>query len=162
MLNISFEGKDLYENEAIVVLINDQLKIDNETMALDQKYHSIISKTIVDKNRFEGKLGQTIALTAVDKDGKIKHLIIIGIGNESSLSEYQVEELGGIMYSKAKAVKSSTVGFDARGRIGNFSAEQVAPLVASGALLAAYRFDKYFTKQTEQEKFVIKDLLLNE
>ena len=31
MLNISFEGKDLYEYEAIAVLINDQLKIDNET-----------------------------------------------------------------------------------------------------------------------------------
>ena len=87
MLNISFEGKDLYEYEAIAVLINDQLKIDNETMTIDQKYHSIISKTIVDKNRFEGKFGQTVALTVVDKDSKIKHLIILGIGNESSVSE---------------------------------------------------------------------------
>jgi leucyl aminopeptidase len=157
MLNISFEGKDLYENEAIVVLINDQLKIDNETMAIDQKYHAIISKTITNKNRFEGKFGQTIVLTAVDKDGKIKHLIIIGIGNESSLLEYQVEEIGGIMHSKAEAVKASTIGFSASGRIGNFSSDQVASLLSSGALLAAYKFDKYFTKQTEQEKFVVKD-----
>ncbi len=157
MLNISFEGKDLYDNEAIAVLINDQLKIDNETMVVDQKYHGLISKTIADKNRFEGKTGQLLSLTAVDKEGKIKHLIIVGIGNESSISEYQMEELGARIYSKAEATKASSVGFKVAGRIGNFSEDQVASLLASGALLAAYKFDKYFTKKTQQEKFVTKD-----
>lgn len=157
MLNISFECKDLYENEAIAVLINDQLKIDNETMSIDQKYHGIISKTIIDKNRFEGKLGQILSLTVVDKDGKIKHLIIVGMGNESDISEYQIEELGGRIYSKAEDLKALTIGFNAVGRIGNFSADQVASLLASGALLAAYKFDKYFTTKTQQEKFVTKD-----
>ena len=37
MLNISFEEKDLFASDAIAVLVNDQLKIDKELMAIDQR-----------------------------------------------------------------------------------------------------------------------------
>ena len=36
-----------------------------------------------------------------------------------------------------------------------FAATEVAVLLASGGLLAAYKFDKYLTKQEEEDKFVI-------
>jgi leucyl aminopeptidase len=160
MLNISFEGKDLYDNDAIAVLIDDQLKLDSETMAIDQKYHGIISKTIADKNKFEGKIGQSVSFAAIDKDGQIKQIIILGTGNESDISEYQIEELGGHIYSKAEHLKARSVGFKVTSRIGNFNEEQTASLLASGALLAAYKFNKYFTQKTEQEKFETKDFNL--
>ena len=38
MLNISFEEKNLYDNESIAILVNDQLKIDGDIMTLDQKH----------------------------------------------------------------------------------------------------------------------------
>ena len=157
MLNISFESKDLYDSEAIAVLINDKLTMNNEVTAIDQKYHGIISKTIMDKNKFEGKFGQFISCLAQDVDGRVKQLIIIGIGNEANIVEYQIEELGGHIYTKAEILKALSVGFKVTENIGNFSQEQVGALLASGAHLAAYKFNKYFTQKTTQEKFVTKD-----
>ena len=53
MLKVSFENKDLDNNEAIAIIINDQLKIDSETLLIDQKHHGLISKTIKDKRIFK-------------------------------------------------------------------------------------------------------------
>ncbi|MEM6338983.1 MAG: leucyl aminopeptidase, partial [Pseudomonadota bacterium] len=72
MLNISFEEKDLFVNDAIAVLVNDQLKIDKDLMATDQKFHGLISKTIQNENKFKGKLGQVVVLSSTDKDGNAK------------------------------------------------------------------------------------------
>lgn len=157
MLNISFEEKDLYLNEAIAVLINDQLKIDGEVMDIDQKYHGLISKTIQDTNKFKGGFGQALSLTTTDKDGQLMNIIIVGIGDEAKLKSYQLEEVGGKIYSRAKAAKASSVGIKVNDRVGEFGENETAALLASGGLLAAYRFDKYLTKQKEEEKFVTSD-----
>ena len=157
MLNISFEEKDLYLNEAIAVLINDQLKIDGEVMDIDQKYHGLISKTIQDTNKFKGEFGQALSLTTTDKDGQLMGIVIVGIGDEAKLKSYQLEEVGGEIYSRAKAAKASSVGIKVNGRVGKFGENETAALLASGGLLAAYRFDKYLTKQKEEEKFVTSD-----
>ena len=49
MLKVSFENKDLDNNEAIAFIIGDNLKMDSETLLTDQKYHGLISKTIKDE-----------------------------------------------------------------------------------------------------------------
>ncbi|MDP4709099.1 MAG: leucyl aminopeptidase [Rickettsiaceae bacterium] len=154
MLNISFEEKNLYDNEAIAVLVNDQLKIDGDVMTLDQKHHGLISKTIQNANKFKGTVGQTLSLTTTDKDGTLRNIIIVGIGDESKLEAYQLEEVGGKIYSAAKASKSLNVGINALSRIGSFEPTEVASLLASGGFLAAYSFNKYLTKRKEEEKFV--------
>jgi leucyl aminopeptidase len=153
MLNITFESEDLFENEAIAILINNKLQLDQDIIEIDQKYHGIISKTIKNSNKFSGALGQTINLTTTDKEGTIKNLVIIGIGAESNLAQYQIEELGGKLYSAADSLKASTIGIKINGKIGEFTEVQAASLIASGGMLAAYKFDKYFTKLTESEKF---------
>ncbi len=158
MLNISFETTDLYANDAIAILINDQLHMDKHLMEIDQKHHGMISKNIKDKNKFEGKFGQALNLTTSDKDGNLRNLIILGIGDEAKLEEYQLEQLGGKIYAYAKAAKALSVGFSATDvRVGDFKGNKLASIVASGALLAAYTFDKYRTTQKEVEKFATKD-----
>ena len=157
MLNISFEEKDLYVNEAIAVLINDQLQINNEVMEIDQKYHGLISKTIQDVNKFKGKLGQALSITAADKDGNLRNVIIIGIGDEAKIQSYQLEEVGGKIYSKAKLSRISSVGAIVSSRIGEFDENEVASLLGSGAMLASYKFNKYLTKQKEEEKLDVED-----
>jgi len=154
MLNISFEEKNLYDNESIAILVNDQLKIDGDIMTLDQKHHGLISKTIQNTNKFKGTVGQTLSLTTTDKDGALRNIIIVGIGDESKLKAYQLEEVGGKIYSAAKASKSLNVGINALSRIGSFEPNIVAALLASGGFLAAYSFNKYLTKRKEEEKFV--------
>lgn len=157
MLNISFEGKDLFTNSAIAVLVNDQLKIEKELMAIDQKFHGLISKTIQNETKFKGKFGQVVTLASTDKDGNAKTIIIVGIGNESKIKEFQLEELGGKIYSSTKAVKAQNVGIEINGRIGDFSKEKIAAFLGSGAVLSSYKFDKYKTKLKEEEKFDVDD-----
>lgn len=153
MLNISFEEKDLFINEAIAVLVNDQLKIDKDLMAIDQKFHGLVSKTIQNENKFKGEFGQIAVLASTDKEGNSKTIIIVGIGDESKIKEFQLEELGGKIYSNAKASKAKNVGIEISGRVGNFTAEKVAAYLGSGAMLASYKFDKYKTKLKEEQKF---------
>ena len=157
MLNISFEEKNLFENDAIVVLVNDQLKLDKELMIIDQKFHGLISKTIQNKNKFKGKFGQTVLVTSTDRDGNAKDIIIVGTGDESKIKEFQLEEIGGKIYSNAKAMKSKNIGVEINGRVGTFSVEQVASCLASGGVLASYKFDKYQTKLKEEDKFDVCD-----
>lgn len=157
MLNISFEEKDLFANDAITVLVNDQLKIDKDLMATDQKFHGLISKTIQNENKFKGKFGQIVALSSTDKDGNAKTIIIAGIGDESKIKEFQLEEIGGKIYSNAKAAKAKNVGIEINGRVGEFSVEKAAALLGSGAVLASYKFDKYQTKLKDEEKFDVDD-----
>ncbi|MDC0864519.1 leucyl aminopeptidase [Rickettsiaceae bacterium] len=157
MINISFEEKDLCSNEAIAILISDQLKIDDQTTKLDQKHHGLISKSIQDENKFKGKFGQTLNLTTTDIDGHIRHIIVIGIGDESKLKEYKLEEIGSKIYSNAKRMRAKSVGLAIDNRIAEFSIHEVASILASGALLGSYKFDKYLTKQKEEEKFVTED-----
>jgi leucyl aminopeptidase len=157
MLNVSFEKKDLFANDAIAVLVNDQLKIDKDLMAIDQKFHGLISKTIQNANKFNGKFGQAVTVSSTDTNGDAKAIIIVGIGNESEIKEFQIENLGGIIYSSAKAAKAINVGIEVSGRVGEFTKNKVAALFGSGGVLASYKFDKYQTKLKAEEKFDTTD-----
>lgn len=158
MMNISFEGKNVFDSEAIAVLINEDLSLDKRTMELDQKFHGVISKIIQNERKFKAMLGQVVATSAMDKEGNLKTIIIIGLGDESQIKEYQIEEIGGKIYSYAKAAKANNVAVESKSAINEYQPEQVSALLASGALLASYKFDKYKTQQKEDEKFDVADL----
>jgi leucyl aminopeptidase len=155
MLNVSFREKKLYKNEAITVLINDQLKIYNDILEIDKQLQHLILKAIRNASRFQGRFGQTLFLSIIEKNEKLQNIIVVGIGNEKKLKSYQLEELGGIIYSRAKEAQANSVKIRVDYRIGLFLETEIAVLLASGGLLAAYKFDKYLTKQKEEDKFVI-------
>lgn len=156
MININFTSEDLSESQAIAVFINEQLKIDNPTMLIDQHCHGLISKTIQSKKRFVGKFSQIEVLTSTSKDGQIKYLILVGIGDEGKLESSCIEELGGKILATATSLKTATVSVKLEEKLGKFEQNTAAALIGSGAMLASYKFDKYITKQTEEDKFSIE------
>ncbi|MDP5020270.1 MAG: leucyl aminopeptidase, partial [Rickettsiaceae bacterium] len=99
MLKISFENKDLDNNEAIAVIIGDDLKMDSETLLIDQKYHGLISKTIKDERIFKPEYGHSKVLTTTNKDGEIRYLILISFGSQEHISEVRIEEIGGKIHT---------------------------------------------------------------
>jgi len=160
MLKISFENKPI-NTRAIAIIINDQLKLDPETLHIDQQFHGIISKTINDKKIFNPKYGYSKILTATNKEGEIHHLILLAIGSENDVTEVKIEETGGRIHSLASHCKANLVGIKLGSKIGSFSPEEAAAQLASGALLASYRFNKYFTKKTEDEKFITEEFVID-
>lgn len=164
-LNISFANKDSSLNHqsapgqstsGIIIFINSQLNLDKELLLLDQQHHGIISKTIQNKLLFTGKFGQIKMVNSVNKDGEIKYLFIVGTGEEDKLTLACIEKLGGKVCSSANSAKISAIFLKVTGKIGDHSSDVFAAQIASGVLLASYKFDKYFTKLTESEKFALQ------
>jgi len=156
MLNINFTNEELLNTQGIAVFIDEQLKLDSNLITLDQQHHGLISKTIADKLQFTGKYGQIKIVPSVIKSGEIKYLIIAGLGSEEKLTEVKIEELGGKILQQATAAKISIIGLKVINKISKFSSQLFASLIASGAFLASYRFDKYRTTLKEAEKFAVE------
>lgn len=160
MLEVNFSEKELAQNKAVVVLVDEGLKLDQTLLGMDQKYHGLISKTIQSSSIFEGKFGQTKSHSFIEKDGELKTLIILGLGKESEVKSSTLEEIGGIVLACALKFKVSSVSVKIPGTIESFRRDEIAALIASGAMLASYRFDKYFTKQKDDEKFRVEKIEL--
>lgn len=153
--NIHFTSDELSNNQATIVFVNEKLQLDNNTLLLDQKYHGVISKTIQNKLAFNGKIGQISIVNYICKDGELKYFIIVCIGNDETLEDFLIEELGGKVFTKASSHKIKTIGTQITDNIGKYKSYEFAALISSGFLLSSYKFDKYKTKQTENEKFTI-------
>ncbi|MCC8417939.1 MAG: leucyl aminopeptidase [Rickettsia endosymbiont of Bryobia graminum] len=153
--NIKFLGTELSNNQATVVFINEQLKLDNELLMLDRQYHGLISKTIHNKLIFTGKIGQVKVVNSIGKDGEIKYLIIVGTGNETKLQNFNIEEMGARIFSSCNNYKIQTVGLRVSNNIAGYDLNVFSSLIASGFILASYKFDKYRTTQTEADKFIV-------
>ena len=156
MLEVSFEKK-IDNNEAIAVIISDDFKIDSQNLLIDQEYDGFISKIIKDKNFSTSVYGYSKVLSLINKEGVIRHLILIALGSEANISPAKIEEIGGQIYSLASSCKVSSVGIKPPKKVGHLKEEDIVALLGSGALLASYRFDKYHTTKNKDEKFTIKN-----
>ena len=156
MLNVNFTEEELLNTQALIVFIDDKLKLDSDLISLDQQHHGLISKTIANKLQFTGKYGQIKIIPSVVKSGEVKYLVLAGLGSEEKLTEVKIEELGGKILQNVTNAKIATIGLKIKNRISSFTSSLVASLIASGALLASYRFDKYRTTLKEADKFVVE------
>ena len=80
MLEVSFEKK-IDNNEAIAVIISDDFKIDSQNLLINQEYDGFISKIIKDKNFSTSVYGYSKVLSLINKEGVIRHLILIPLGS---------------------------------------------------------------------------------
>ena len=156
MLHVNFTEEESLNTQALIVFIDDKLKLDSELINLDQQHHGLISKTIANKLQFTGKYGQIKIIPSVVKSGEIKYLVLAGLGSEEKLTEVKIEELGGKILQNVTNAKIATIGLKIKNRISNFTSSHVASLIASGVLLASYRFDKYRTTFKKADKFVVE------
>ncbi|HJD62545.1 MAG TPA: leucyl aminopeptidase [Rickettsia endosymbiont of Degeeriella rufa] len=156
MLHVNFTEEESLNTQALIVFIDDKLKLDSELISLDQQHHGLISKTIANKLQFTGKYGQIKIIPSVVKSGEVKYLVLAGLGSEEKLTEVKIEELGGKILQNVTNAKIATIGLKIKNRISSFASSLVASLIASGALLASYRFNKYRTTLKEADKFVVK------
>ncbi len=155
MIDISITKKNNEKTDAIVILINNKLSLDKEISIIDQEeYNGIIAKTISNKLKFSGKFCQIQNCNIIDKKGNLKDIIIIGLGNENSLTENQIEEIGGKIQKQAYELKIRSLSIDINNDIGSIDKNNSAALIASGILLSSYRFNKYNTTITKEENFI--------
>ena len=161
MLNISFNANAIYENENIVIFIDEDYKLDAATAEFDAKFNQIITSGAKNHSKFKAKFGETCSFTVI-YGGSYKNIILIGTGKETELKSFKIEQLGGKAICVAKAKKFANLAVLVSRSLGSYKEEDVMALLGSGAMLGAYKFDKYFSTLSPEEKedkeFVVESL----
>lgn len=108
-------------------------------------------------NVFSGKKGQTLLIPSVRHREQL--LLIVGVGRRSELTHEQMRKLGAAAVTHARSVRAKNIACyepfpeNARGtKSGSTpSPVEIGQSIVEGALLAAYRYDKYMTRNLEEQ-----------
>jgi len=136
------------KTQAVVLLVGTDRKLSVAGQALNKQSGGAIAKAIATP-KFMGKRGQGISVIMPASSGT-ERVLVIGMGDGKKITPSVSENIGGSIVSFANhaGVKNAVVLVDS-GDAGR---------MAHGALLRSYRFDKYFTKKTAEEKPTLEAL----
>jgi leucyl aminopeptidase len=144
-MKISFAEPALPAKGAVVVLVEAGKKLSPAAKDLDKQTKGAVKRAI-GASRFEGKKGQSLEIMA-PAGGALDRILLAGTGKE--FGELEQQALGGNVVGKLKGSGSSEITIIVDAAAKDLTA--AAANVALGARLASYRFDKYLTKQPEND-----------
>ena len=147
---ITFASLGADPEAVTVILAGDGLDLGSKAKELETKSAAAISKAAAAAD-YKGKYKSTIEILAPAKIG-IDRLIVAGLGKQATLIPQQYVELGGAILGAVQARKGATASviIDVEGT-DDLSPEQIAALIAQGAMLRHYSFKKYLTKKASEE-----------
>jgi leucyl aminopeptidase len=142
MLEVTFAPPSLPTSGALVLPFFEGVLDSPALQAADEATGGAISRALT-AAEFKGKSGQTTTILA--PGGGLSRVVAVGLGKEAEFTPLAAEEAGG--HAIAGLSREPEVAIAAR----TLSAEQGARL-ALGAVLRAYRFDVYRTKEKPEDK----------
>ncbi len=137
---------------AIAVLVFEGPVLSSAAEALDQETGGALSRALA--GRFRGAKGQSVELVA-PANLHASQLLLIGAGSKDSFAATGAETAGAEAYKALKTSGATTLEL----RFSDLTPELLAH-AAFGARLAAYRFDKYLTKEKPEKKPSIQTTVL--
>ncbi len=125
---------------------------------LDERTDGAVQRAMA-ASRFKGKAGDVLDVMA-PPDG-LDRIVLIGLGKAEDLSLKKARDTGGqiVAHLGRGGVKSAAFMFDELKGAPAGGAEALANL-AFGARLRSYRFDKYRTREKEDQKPSLEELTL--
>lgn len=142
---------------ALVVGIFDDLSLTSSAKNLNEIMGGGLSKALK-SNRFKGKVGQTLMINAPN-GLDANHLLLVGLGKKGEIDYKDAELIGASITNPLLATPETSAVFCVAGvASSSLSTAEIAAHVGLGARLKRWRFDKYFTKKTEDEKPQLKAL----
>jgi len=143
MLEISFAKSSLPASGALVLLVEEGDSLTaNLLAAVDDVTGGVVSRAFA-AAEFKGKAGSTCVILA--PGAGLSRVVAVGIGKPGALTTRTAEEAGGNLVPQLGREAAATVaagGLDAG----------LAASVALGAVLRAYRFDRYRTTEKPEDK----------
>ena len=121
--------------------------------ALTGTAHGFITQAIESAD-FKGKVGEVLSLVTAVK--MPSHFLLIGVGDPKKLGRADIEEAAARAVGAALAAKVVSLDLFASLPKTKYESPEVAALLASGAKLRAYTFDKYRTKVKPEDKPKLK------
>jgi leucyl aminopeptidase len=162
-MEIKVKHASLADIECDVVIVNlfKDVKVPSgATGAVNQALGGLISDFVIARDNFEGKFGDTYILQTY---GKIKasKVLLVGLGEQKDFNLTKLRELSAKVIKKCegtlKAKKICSILHGAG--IGGLDPKECAKVITEGALLGAYKFDKYKTKKSDSaDEFAIVEI----
>ncbi len=141
MLAISFAQPDLPATGALGLFCGEDEELQGLARAADEAIGGAISRALK-VAEFSGKKGQSCTILA--PGGGLERVVVVGLGKASELDQSRAEEAGGALAVAFGKDAEVTVAADA------LSAARIAD-VAFGAVLRAYNFGLYRTREAEDK-----------
>jgi leucyl aminopeptidase len=142
MLDIAFVRPSLPKSGALVLLVHEGEKPSGPWQHADEVTGGAIGRAL-EVADFKGGKGKTVTILAPGAD--LSRVIVIGLGKPAEITDQGVTEAGGAAVAALSHDGTAAIA------TGTLSSAQAAD-VALGAVLKAYRFDRYRTKEKPEDK----------
>lgn len=126
--------------------------------SIDEALGDLITEFMIKKDKFEGKYNTTYLLQTYGKIPASK-VLVVGLGEKEKFTLNKLRGLSAKIIKKVSCIKAKKVCIDL-GKL-EFDASQSGQVVAEGALIGEYSFDKYKTKK-DDNKIKIEEFVLVE
>jgi len=142
MLDIAFAKPALPKSGALALMVYEGEQPSGLWQQLDEVTGGAISRAF-GVAEFKGGKGKSCSILA--PGGELTRVLAVGLGKPAELTQKILEEAGGVV--SVALARESSVAIAA----GTLTGQQAAE-VALGAVLRAYRFDRYRTKEKPEDK----------
>src|SRR4051812_37039002 len=155
-MKIGFGELDLDKNGTLVVGVLEGRTLTRSAEELDKRTGGAISRALK-SSKFKGKSGDLLEILAPAKlaAGRI---LLLGIGKPGESSEGKVQEMGGGLAGLLLTYPESDAHVALDAMPGGLGTAGFAANLALGARLKSYRFDRYRTKETKEDKPALERL----
>ena len=149
-MKVSFANSAQPAKGIAVVFAAEGGKWSSTAAALDKKLKGSL-KRAAKAASFEGKKNQTMTVLA-PAGSSLDRVLCVGVGKPADISAESMTELGGTIFAALKgAGTEAALHVDAIDK-SKLSASESAAALAYGALLRAYKFEKYKSKAKQDPK----------
>jgi len=156
-MRVTINEYKLPTSGAVVTGVLEGRKLAAGAAALDRASDGALSRAMA-SSRFEGKPGQWLDVVAPGK-GKLERVLLAGLGKAEEIDALRLEAVGGGAVQRlatSGAERLAVIADDIPGA--KLKGDQTAARIAFGARLGGYRFDKYRTRQKNEEKPSLKSV----
>ena len=140
-MNIKFTSDINKDYDVKILGVFNEKKLSKLTEKFDKNLNGLISKSIQNSN-FTGKVGDVIDIFS-------ENIMLVGLGKQTEFDDEKLHKIGGIISSHLLKIKKENVIL----MLDNFDDEKNFAVIY-GAVLKAYKFDKYKTSEKEKNEIV--------
>jgi leucyl aminopeptidase len=158
-MKIAFAKPEQPTTGTYIVGIFDDRKLTPAAAALDKKTGGLVTRAM-GSSRFKGRKDDLLDIVA-PKGVPVARVLLVGLGKAEQLDAVRLQALGGTIVAHLNRVGENTAALPVEHLPGAaLEAPDMAANIAYGARLRAYRFDKYRTREKEEQKPSLKALNL--
>ncbi len=150
-MKLAFAAPGLPETGVVVAFVLEDRELSASARALNDRLRGALVRAI-EAGRFKGRKDQVLAVPAPG-EGSYDRVVLVGLGKAGEIDALRAQAAGGRICAAlaGEGVKSAAVAVDLL-EGAELGAAEMAAEMAYGARLRSYRFDRYLTKQKEEDK----------